>query len=74
MCWMKQVLSKRLLPQNKRKKKIGVTEIESVVAKIAQIPPKHVSSSDKDSLFNLNKILSMLFLAKIRLLKFYPLQ
>lgn len=45
----------RLLPQNKRKKKIGVTEIESVVAKIAQIPPKHVSSSDKDSLFKLEQ-------------------
>ena len=34
----------RLLPASKRKKKIGVTEIESVVAKIAHIPPKHVSS------------------------------
>lgn len=40
----------RLLPASKRKKKIGVTEIESVVAKIAHIPPKHVSSSDRTSL------------------------
>lgn len=40
----------RLLPASKRKKKIGVTEIESVVAKIAHIPPKHVSSSDRESL------------------------
>lgn len=43
----------RLLPVNKRKKKIGVTEIESVVAKIAHIPPKHVSSSDRTSLAKL---------------------
>ena len=40
----------RLMPASKRKKKIGVTEIESVVAKIAHIPPKHVSTSDKTSL------------------------
>lgn len=45
----------RLLPVNKRKKKIGVTEIESVVAKIAHIPPKHVSSSDRTSLAKLEE-------------------
>ncbi len=43
----------RLLAPSKRKKKIGVTEIETVVAKIAQIPPKHVSSSDKQALSSL---------------------
>mgnify|MGYP005623818495 FL=1 len=45
----------RLMPASKRKKKIGVTEIESVVAKIAHIPPKHVSSSDRDSLGKLEE-------------------
>ena len=45
----------RLLPAGKRKKKIGVTEIESVVAKIAHIPPKHVSTSDKASLAKLDE-------------------
>ncbi len=45
----------RLLPINKRKKKIGVAEIETVVAKIAQIPPRHVSSSDKVSLSKLEE-------------------
>ena len=45
----------RLIPASKRKKKIGVTEIESVVAKIAHIPPKHVSSSDRDSLGKLEE-------------------
>ncbi len=43
----------RLLPASKRKKKITVTDIETVVSKIANIPPKHVSSSDKDNLSKL---------------------
>ena len=43
----------RLLPQSKRKKMIQVTDMEKVVASIAKIPPKHVSSSDIDALKNL---------------------
>ena len=39
--------SMRLLPQSKRKKTIGVKEVETVVAKIARIPPKSVSKSDE---------------------------
>ncbi len=39
--------SMRIVPQSKRKKTIGVKEIESVVAKIARIPPKSVSKSDE---------------------------
>ena len=38
--------SQMLLPEGKRKKTIGVKEIEAVVAKIARIPPKSVSKSD----------------------------
>lgn len=38
--------SQMLLPEAKRKKTIGVKEIETVVAKIARIPPKSVSKSD----------------------------
>lgn len=37
----------RLVPGSRRKKTIGVREIESVVAKIARIPPKLVSRSDE---------------------------
>jgi len=37
----------RLAPSSKRKKTIGVKEIEAVVAKIARIPPKSVSKSDE---------------------------
>jgi ATP-dependent Clp protease ATP-binding subunit ClpA len=39
-----------LLPESRRKKVLGVKEIEAVVAKIARIPPKSVSKSDTESL------------------------
>ena len=42
--------SQMLLPESRRKKSIGVKEIEAVVAKIARIPPKSVSKSDTESL------------------------
>ena len=42
--------SQMLLPESRRKKTIGVKEIEAVVAKIARIPPKSVSKSDTESL------------------------
>lgn len=48
-----------LQPPSKRKKVIGVPEIEQVVAAIARIPPKSVSASDKELLFKLEDKLSM---------------
>jgi ATP-dependent Clp protease ATP-binding subunit ClpA len=42
--------SQMLLPEAKRKKVIGIKEIEGVVSKIARIPPKSVSKSDTESL------------------------
>jgi ATP-dependent Clp protease ATP-binding subunit ClpA len=39
-----------LQPMVRRKKVIGVPEIESIVAKIAKIPSRNVSASDKDKL------------------------
>ena len=50
----------RLLPTSKRKKLISVLEIEDIVAKIARIPPKTVSTNDKDKLRDLEKNLKML--------------
>lgn len=50
----------RLMPQNRRKKTIGVQEIESVVSLIARIPEKTVSSSDKERLKNLDNRLKLL--------------
>lgn len=43
----------------KRKKQIGVKDIEEVIAKIAKIPAKTVSSSDREQLAKLEETLSM---------------
>jgi ATP-dependent Clp protease ATP-binding subunit ClpA len=42
--------SQMLLPEGRRKKTIGLKEVEGVVAKIARIPPKSVSKSDTEAL------------------------
>ena len=49
----------RLQPASKRKKLIQASDIEKVVASIARIPPKHVSSSDVESLKSLEPNLKM---------------
>ncbi|HCB14548.1 MAG TPA: ATP-dependent Clp protease ATP-binding subunit ClpA, partial [Gammaproteobacteria bacterium] len=51
--------SQRLLPAAKRKKLINVTDIETIIAKMARIPPKTISSSDKDTLRNLERDLKL---------------
>jgi len=48
-----------MMPASKRKKTIGQAEIESIIAKLARIPEKSVSSSDKDLLKNLERNLKM---------------
>lgn len=50
----------RLMPVSKRKKTVNVADIESVVARIARIPEKHVSANDRDTLKNLIHRLKML--------------
>lgn len=49
----------QLQPPSRRKKQIGVGDVEQMVAKIARIPPKNVSSSDKESLRDLETNLKM---------------
>lgn len=49
----------RLYPEDKRKKVIGINEVERVVAKIARIPRKSVSVSDKKVLKNLERDLKL---------------
>ncbi len=44
-----------LVPANKRKKQIGVKDIEGVVAAIARIPAKTVTKDDKAALQNLGR-------------------
>ncbi len=45
----------QLQPENKRKKSVGVGEIESIIAKIARIPEKTVSTDDKKALKDLGE-------------------
>jgi ATP-dependent Clp protease ATP-binding subunit ClpA len=47
--------SRMLLPENKRRKTVTVKDVEDIVAKIARIPPKAVSSDDKETLRNLDR-------------------
>ncbi|MCT8307378.1 MULTISPECIES: ATP-dependent Clp protease ATP-binding subunit ClpA [Xanthomonas translucens group] len=49
----------RLLPQGVRKELIDIEEIETIVAKMARIPAKQVSATDKDVLQHLERNLKM---------------
>ncbi|WP_323775813.1 AAA family ATPase, partial [Leisingera sp.] len=49
--------AQHLIIESKRRKTIGVKEIEAVVAKIARIPPKSVSKDDAEVLKDLEKSL-----------------
>ena len=49
----------QLQPASKRKKTIGIKEVEAIVAKIARIPPKTVSNDDMDTLKNLERNLKL---------------
>ena len=52
--------NQRLQPSSKRKKTIGVSDIEMIISKMARIPPQNVSSSDKETLKNIDRNLKML--------------
>ncbi|ASM50164.1 ATP-dependent Clp protease ATP-binding subunit ClpA [Pseudoalteromonas espejiana DSM 9414] len=52
--------NQRLQPSSKRKKTIGVSDIELIIAKMARIPAQSVSSTDKETLKNLDRNLKML--------------
>ena len=49
----------RLQPEENRKKVIEVDDVEHIVSKISRIPPKSVSSSDKELLGKLERNLKM---------------
>lgn len=49
----------RLLPAHERHHTVDVADIEYIIAKMARIPPKQVSVSDKDVLRNLERNLKM---------------
>lgn len=47
--------AQRILPKSKQKKIIGQKEIEDIIAKIARIPPKNISSDDRSALKTLER-------------------
>jgi len=49
----------RLMPEKDRKTVVDVPEIEFIIARMARIPPKQVSASDRDVLRNLDRNLKM---------------
>jgi ATP-dependent Clp protease ATP-binding subunit ClpA len=47
--------AQRILPKSKQKKVIGDKEIEDIIAKVARIPPKNISSDDRNVLKTLER-------------------
>ncbi len=47
--------SRMLLPEGKRRKTVTLKDVEDIVAKIARIPPKSVSTDDREQLRNLDR-------------------
>ncbi len=47
--------AQRILPKSKQKKVVGKHEIEEIIAKIARIPPRTVSSDDRNTLKTLDR-------------------
>jgi ATP-dependent Clp protease ATP-binding subunit ClpA len=47
--------AQRILPKSKQKKVIGNKEIEDIIAKIARIPPKNISTDDRNALKTLER-------------------
>ncbi|HYD56341.1 MAG TPA: ATP-dependent Clp protease ATP-binding subunit ClpA [Burkholderiales bacterium] len=47
--------AQRIAPKAKQKKVIGKPEIEEIIAKIARIPPRSVSTDDRSALANLDR-------------------
>jgi len=47
--------SRMLLPESKRRKTVSVKDIEEIIAKIARIPPKSVSTNDMEMLRTLER-------------------
>jgi ATP-dependent Clp protease ATP-binding subunit ClpA len=52
--------ARMLLPESKRRKMVTVKDVEEIVAKIARIPPKSVSTNDMETLKNLERDLKTL--------------
>jgi ATP-dependent Clp protease ATP-binding subunit ClpA len=47
--------AQRVLPKSRQKKVIGNKEIENIIARIARIPPKNISTDDRNTLKTLDR-------------------
>jgi ATP-dependent Clp protease ATP-binding subunit ClpA len=56
----------RLRPANERPQRVDVSQVEDVVARIARIPPKSVSASDRELLQNLERNLKLVIFGQDR--------
>ncbi len=64
----------RLMPEDQRKTTVDVPEIEFIVARMARIPPKQVSMSDRDVLRNIDRNLKMVVFGQDRMARIPPKQ
>jgi len=55
-----------LVPEKRRKKKIDVRQVEEIIAKIARIPPKSISTDDRTTLQNLERDLKTMVFGQDR--------
>src|SRR6185295_2705168 len=58
--------NQRLQPVERRSNVVTVRDIENIVAKVARIPPKNVSASDRDLLRNLERDLKLVIFGQDR--------
>ena len=58
--------SRMLLPETKRRKTVTLKDVEDIVAKIARIPPKSVSTDDKEVLRTLERDLKAMVFGQDR--------
>ena len=55
-----------LLPESKRKKTVGVRDVEAVISKMARIPPRRISNDDKSMLEKLERDLKLVVFGQDR--------
>ncbi|MDP6389394.1 MAG: AAA family ATPase, partial [Alphaproteobacteria bacterium] len=61
--------SQMLVPPSRRKKTVGVKDVEKVIAKMARIPPKQVSKDDRRALATLERDLKMVVFGQDKAIK-----
>ena len=61
--------SQMLVPPSRRKKTLGVKDVENVIAKMARIPPKQVSKDDRRALASLERDLKMVVFGQDKAIK-----